>query len=204
MENKVVTIKCSFYADAIEVLGILESHGFRWRSGKQLLQLFSEWNIREYPIYLYLHCDSFYVTHGNGVPKMGIDADEIYSAQDFIRRNTEMTMKKEDLKNWMVVITREGYRYLVRISGTNKTFVGKGAYLNFDSYNSDLTNRVDEKFDIMKVYEYTRGDNALDDFWTFHVFNYDLIWVREEPVEMTVAEIEEKLGIKNLKIVKEG
>ena len=32
-----------------------------------------------------------------------------------------------------------------------------------------------------------------------------LIWeLKEKPVEMTIAEIESKLGIKNLKIIKEG
>jgi len=39
----------------------------------------------------------------------------------------------------------------------------------------------------------------------FSIDNRPLLWRREEPVtEMTITEIEQKLGIKNLKIVKEN
>lgn len=75
-----------------------------------------------------------------------------------------------------------------------------GCYLYYLDYNEDLTH--DNKLlDIMKVcqHEYV-GDN-----FRAHIINDtdNWTWVREEETIMTISEIEEKLGISNLKIKKE-
>lgn len=110
-------------------------------------------------------------------------------------------MKKSDLKNGAIVKTRNGFKYIL----INKRFINikfKG-FLPIGEYSEDLTMPEDEKqWDVMKVcqtnFEHVDfSDHVLDknpNHWT---------WEREEEVVMTISEIEEKLGIKGLKIKKE-
>lgn len=118
-------------------------------------------------------------------------------------------MTKSDLKDWMVVKTREGSNYMV--DNTHNILVSNDGWMPLDQYSNDLLCITDNDFDIVAVYEVTRpfavrfymkgvcdmkgvyGDSCLQTIWER----------KEHPTEMTVAEIEEKLGIKNLKIIKE-
>ena len=71
------------------------------------------------------------------------------------------------------------------------------------SYDDEL-NFYDSEFSIKKVYSLACCISNLLRSKDYTMRMAELLWEREEkPIEMTVAEIEKKLGIKNLKIVKE-
>ena len=111
-------------------------------------------------------------------------------------------MHKADLKDNMVVVLRndECCMYFKKWDA----LVDHNGSISFERYTDDLYFYAPydrDNFDIMKVYE-------LDDIHGFDFSEDDddmrLIWKRlEEPQEtvMTIAEIEEELGVKNLKIV---
>lgn len=120
----------------------------------------------------------------------------------------EKDIKKSDLKSGAIVETREGNKYILLLK--TKSYdnekpilvnLADGCYLYYLDYNEDLTH--DNKLlDIMKIcqHEYV-GDNI-----RCHILKQnenDWTWIREEETVMTISEIEEKLGISNLKIKKE-
>lgn len=80
--------------------------------------------------------------------------------------------------------------------------LNEGGYLEFSSYDENLKDCDDEYFDIMKVCqcEYV-GDNIISHILKQNEDNWT--WIREEETVMTISEIEEKLGISNLKIKKD-
>lgn len=125
-------------------------------------------------------------------------------------------MTKTELKTGMVVKYRCGaLRVVMRNDAEydqDAYLVGADGWTELRNLNEDLTvgdtlhtHRNDN--DIVAVYKvshmiYMRifnGECKLDDSF---VMDYGhLIWEREDPiVEMTIKEIEEKLGIKNLRI----
>lgn len=123
-------------------------------------------------------------------------------------------MTKADLKDWMIVETAEHSVFLV--DKTHGYLIHNCGHMSLSSYTDDLKHtNVYSKIDysIVKVYEPRLGSEFLLKLYLDGTVNnalqdieeaLNLIWERdEEPVEMTIAEIEEKLGIKNLKIVKE-
>ena len=72
---------------------------------------------------------------------------------------------------------------------------GRNAYISCAGALSDDETRTG--FKLVALYGY-----ATNYTW-FSTDNRPLLWQREKPAtEMTIAEIEEKLGVKNLKIVK--
>lgn len=123
-------------------------------------------------------------------------------------------MKKSDLKTGMMVVTRDNNEYMVMLNveydGTRKmvepsnVIVSKDGWMPLSKYGDDLrTYSAFDNLDIVEVYaplmtaSLWRKDLSDKKDWV-------CVWKREEPsVEMTIAEIEEKLGIKNLKIIKE-
>ena len=105
--------------------------------------------------------------------------------------------RRKDLKNGMVVETRDGDRFLV----IEKS--GVINFMNLDGTNHFVEKRMEDDMtfqglcdccDIMRIY---RGGVTLNDCKT----TKDLLWERKEPKEMTVAEIEAALGYP-VKVVK--
>ena len=126
-------------------------------------------------------------------------------------------MTKSELKTGMIVRYRYGALRVVMRNDTedydDAYLVGADGWTEIRNFNEDLT--FSEKFhvysnDIVAVYEVPNknymnifiGEYKLDDSF---VMDYGhLLWEREDPVvEMTIKEIEEKLGIQNLKIIEE-
>ena len=123
-------------------------------------------------------------------------------------------MTKSELKTGMIVRYRNGaLRVVMRNDAKcdhDAYLVGADGWTEFHHFNEDLT--FDEKFhahsnDIVAVYEVPNrsymnifcGEYKLDDSFVMEYGH--MLWEREDPVvEMTVREIEEKLGIKNLRI----
>ena len=107
-------------------------------------------------------------------------------------------MTKKDLRTGMFGIVGDGRgleKFFVVVN--DKLVYQQGGHDNISSLNDDLNygvyritkifNKLVYSFDLAKIYK-------CDQFYIF--------WERDS-IEMTVAEIEQKLGIKNLKIVKE-
>lgn len=118
-------------------------------------------------------------------------------------------MRKSNLENGAIVETRNGEKFILLFNcllfDNQKDLLislEDGGYVNFSNYNENLNNCSDKDHDIMKVCQnryvgYNICSHILkqnEDNWT---------WIREEETVMTISEIEEKLGISNLKIKKE-
>ncbi len=120
----------------------------------------------------------------------------------------EKDMKKSDLKNGAIVETRAVNKYILLLNTKYYDEIedllvnlAEGTNMSYSKYDDDLTASF-ELDDIMKVcqHEYV-GDNIRN-----HILKQDeddWTWNREEETVMTISEIEEKLGISNLKIKKE-
>lgn len=123
-------------------------------------------------------------------------------------------MKKSDLKTGMIVVTRDGEKYMVMLNVEYATItsilskpnviVSESGWMSLDNYFDDLKSLANgDEFDIVAVYSPLMAASL----WRKNLSDsgdWKCVWKREESsVEMTVAEIEEKLGIKNLKIIKE-
>ena len=120
-------------------------------------------------------------------------------------------MTKSELKTGMVVRYRDGRLRMVMKDTEHSEkdiVVGMDGWVPLDDYNEDLTYPPLSDIDIMYVYNvyqipsYTNlfnGDKLNDSY--IHDFG-NLIWYRTETetTEMTIKEIEEKLGVKNLRI----
>lgn len=104
---------------------------------------------------------------------------------------------KSDLKNRMVVETREHLFYIV----IGSCLVGVSDSINLNSYNKYLQNFHYYEKDIVKVYEPV---NRLDGFIRQPIDSHitatnsfmTLLWERQETKEVTMAEVEEKFGCK--------
>ena len=111
-------------------------------------------------------------------------------------------MTKADLKDGMVVKIRNGSAYLVWGSRLLR-FRG---HVDLNDYGNDLISNRDRDYDIMKVYDALSSKVLTLDFELEIIYGRlgQPIWERKEETIMTISEIEEKLGIKNLKIVGEN
>lgn len=116
-------------------------------------------------------------------------------------------MKKSDLRNGAIVEIRKGDKYMFISDAQNKhaknslISLKDGGYLNLDDYNDDLKDCDNAKYDIVKICQNDYVGNNFKDHVIKNTDNWT--WVRKEEVVMTISEIEEKLGIENLKIKKE-
>lgn len=81
---------------------------------------------------------------------------------------------KSDLKNRMVIENRRGEKRLV----IDDLLIGDLFYGELDSYNNNLTSRVNPEFDIMKVYK--------EIFILYNVrYASELIWERKDDAPRT-------------------
>ena len=201
---KAFKIWCEINEIRDKVLAKMESEGILWNSSSKPTE------------YTYVNNapTGFYVT----IDKRLSQSDSIGY---FERRNmyTEITpeeylggkkqMKKSDLKTGYIVTTREGEEYMVYLNvdtlfTQNDDIIVKSTgrcWNKLQFYKEDLTyyDSESERYDIVKV-EKANHPYCLQDM------NYDrsfreTLWEREEPKEMTVAEIEKLLGYP-VKIVK--
>jgi hypothetical protein len=118
-------------------------------------------------------------------------------------------MKKEDLRSGMIVQTRQGGFGMILLNTTNGDIIGGGTHTfnhnerlwkPLENLSDDLTSR-EYGNDIVKIY----NANANYIFGTFDTKLLTCIWERPvTPIEMTMDEIANKLGIDvdRLKIIK--
>lgn len=196
-------IRCNDANEFNKLMEILQEKGYVWNNGKNPTS-WSPYKCR-YPItfdtecYVYINDCKIKYDYGEITPTYFISLDS------FIIENggrTEMEkFTKMNLQDGMIVRTREG-RYYIYLR-TFDRFIRDDGFNELNDYNDDLTNKNGINiFDIMAVYS-TKTINGLDLREQVVGKNTSLIWIRQEPVIMTISEIEEKLGIKNLKVVAE-
>lgn len=122
-------------------------------------------------------------------------------------------MTKSELKTGMIVRYLDGSLRVIMRNDTkyyNEAYlVGADGWTEIHHFNEDLTfgdayhahcNDIVAVYDVsnMSYMHIFRGKCKLDNSF---VMDYGhLLWEREPVVEMTIKEIEEKLGIKNLRI----
>lgn len=106
----------------------------------------------------------------------------------------EFTLK--DLKPGMVVEYRNKDKRLVVLVSGELHFIGSnGVFPSIkEGYNDDLTYKVDDELDIIKVYK-VEILSALDTMFNTSNHCLKLIWEREEVKEVTMQEIADKFGI---------
>ena len=118
-------------------------------------------------------------------------------------------MKKSDLRSGMIVEIRDGTNYLVMLNpsceGWELISIDSGDLVSLSSFNEDLTCKgTIREIDIVKVYKLGLFICDIITNTSVAMKHKKLIWERDEAqTEMTIAEIEAKLGVKNLKIIKE-
>lgn len=165
-------------------------------------------------------CDSYLVYfdgwngghNGNDVCRGKYEGDHcwyLYGQDLELIERGENIMKKSDLENGAIVEIRNGDKYILlfnccKYGDKEDLFISlnNGGYLNFSNYNENLNDCDDKDYDIMKVCQ----NNYVGNNIRSHILKQDKddwTWIREEETVMTISEIEEKLGISNLKIKKE-
>lgn len=196
-------IHCNNENEFNKLMQILQDKGYIWNTGE---------NPTSWSPYKCVHSIGFdtgcyvYINDYNYKIKFGeVTPTYFISLDSFIIENggrTEMeNFTKMNLQDGMIVRTRGG-RYYIYLR-TFGRFIRDNGFNELNDYNDDLTykNGIDI-FDIMAVYS-IKTINSLDLRGQIVGKNASLIWTRQEPVIMTISEIEEKLGIKNLKVVAE-
>lgn len=120
-------------------------------------------------------------------------------------------MTKKDIRPGMVVEFRNGTKALaVKVEmGSNHEeriiFIEPTGFMDLDSYNENLLVEVQwpytkeelDKWDIMKIYD-TDQKHGLDTNGLFSdkcIKEFELLWLREEIVEISLAEISEKFNV---------
>ena len=106
-------------------------------------------------------------------------------------------MTKSDLRTGMIATTRRRGQYVVILGLYDFTDLminrETGCYIRLDYINEDLTCKFGEEFDITKVEAHSMAYRC----WPKYNDKPDkLLWKRQTPKKMTVAEIEEILGYK--------
>lgn len=181
-----------------KAMQILNNLGYKWRSGQEC----SRWKpgiVKDEelisPIFLYLSSESSTITYTEEENGTEEDREEAASFLEFFN-----TVPKAGLENGMIIKTVND-EYLMYFKEFGK-FIANDGFTSMGSYKDDLTNGVNHEYDVVAIYKLTDLHN-FDDFGLAVKLYGELVWERPKPVEMTIAEIEKKLGIKNLKIVKE-
>ena len=109
------------------------------------------------------------------------------------------------LKTGLVVQTREENYYLVLVTEDETLFVRECGYMSANQYDDNLicTAWNHDEYDIMKVIDPITITKLQPEALVTGIRDYDVLWECNDEVVMTIAEIEKKLGIKNLRIAED-
>lgn len=196
MRERIIFIKSK--EEFEKTMQILDNLGYKWCSGQKC----SRWKpgiVRDEklinPIFLYLSPGDSVITYNEEEGGTEEDREKAVSFLEFFN-----TVPKAGLENSMIIKTAND-EYFMYFKEFGK-FITDDRFIPIDTYKDDLTNGIHHKYDVVAIYKLTdlhyfgHFASAVEDYG-------ELVWERPVPVEMTIKEIEEKLGIKNLKIVKE-
>lgn len=198
MIEETYNIWCENRNEFSELMKFLHSKGYKWASGMPAL----EWD----PYFLAFRDDAGvaikitafpqtirygFVNHGDNMSFTAFMIKEGIKVDKFT---------KSDLEDGMIMKTRDD-RYYMYFKKFNRGLRYEG-YISIDDYTNNLSysSLAPSSSDIVAVYS---PESLISlDFESYSAY-LNLIWERTEEVVMTISEIEEKLGIKNLKVVSE-
>lgn len=116
----------------------------------------------------------------------------------------DMSFTKKDLRTGDIVITRNGWKYMIMLNGSDGR--KKWDYLcnmkrdskeDFDRYCDNMKHKYNNDWDIMEVYR----PGCFNRPWEYDIDCATPIYTREEVKEMTVEEISKALGYE-VKVIK--
>lgn len=176
---------CKTAAEAKSFCRYLHEHGKTWRSGDSYI---SKTNYGKYKVYDF-NCGEYgdiaWFQHNNYT---------ILEWADFMHSE----FYKDNFRTGDVIQRRDGKIGIV--NAYLETIVFKDGWDDLNNFHYDLTSTCNfDELDIMAV---RRPNDKCD--CNFNAFKYKqgtLVYEREEPVEMTLAEVCKLLG-KNIKIIK--
>lgn len=136
-----------------------------------------------------------YVIH-DGKLKFDCGNSKIVNFEDIDFGGNNMQFTKNNLEVGQFVILRDERRFLVLKTEGGQYYLSnsESCFINLDNFNDDLTNKTDTDSNVMKVCVPSSPDNLCGILSGFT--HGKLIWEREEIVELTVAQISERLGYK--------
>lgn len=187
-------IHCKTEEEAKELIKLAYEQGFKWIGGSDNddthFNVYYEDTIYLLGVFSSSHNDIVYGTINSK------NKNEVIEYSDLIKRDYK-DFKKSDLKNGMVVETREGKRYLVHnnklLHSDGNTYMALDGVSGFDDDLKD-TYAYDNRYDIMRVYKskaHLLKLLFLDNYLT-------LIWEREEKQEeKTELKISDYVKIKS-------
>ena len=180
-----------------EAMKMLDNLGYQWYDGDSCTSGWKPSSGVNKLIYLILQSNNKTIT----ISTIGEEPEEcenIVSLKEFMTQ-FPLSFTKEDLEDGMIMKTRDN-RYYMYFKKFNRGLRYEG-FISLDDYDDDLTcYRYINDYDIVAVYN---PENLTTLDFVSWVKYHDPIWKRPEKVRMTIKEIEEKLGIKNLEIIKE-
>lgn len=116
----------------------------------------------------------------------------------------DMSFTKKDLHTGDIVITRNGWKYVVMLNGFDgfKSWdylcnMKRDSQEAFDRYFDNMKHKYTRNWDIMKVYR----PGCFNRPWEYDIDCATPIYIREEVKEMTVEEISKALGYE-VKVIK--
>ena len=107
-------------------------------------------------------------------------------------------MKKEDLKSGMLIQFRNNEIAMV----IGDQLAQKHDWHHLAWWKNDLSFEDNEKHDIIKVSKILHQSNIKPINWTEATLNKYILWERQQPKEYTIQQIEELIGVSNIKIIK--
>ena len=200
MSRMVRTIRCDNTEEYEKLAPMLSTRGYRWESGEDPM----EWNPysrepKNAKCYINLY-SNYIIRYDDKDNYMDAISVTEYRIKEGL---TVDKFTKADLQDGMIMKLRDGRCYMY-FKKCNRGVRYEG-FIPIDDYNDDLTyngsccGSCDSAYDIVAVY----SPETLTTLDVASQIKYsNLIWKRPKEVVMTIAEIEKKLGITNLKIVK--
>lgn len=177
--NNIIAVHCETKEEAEDFCKKMHEQGMKWNSGTSYL---GRTNFDSYFDQMCYYGDGEY----SGLKYAKEKGYEILEWSDYMQK--EFT--KADLKDGMVIETREKGRYLV----LGNRVIRNSGYTSLNGYGDDLTEcRYHNKsYDIVRVFK-VRNDcvHKLDAL--FHDENLQVIWERKETKRMTAEEMLQKL-----------
>lgn len=187
-------IHCKTEEEAKELIKLAYKQGFKWYNGedkdKTNFNVYYDDTVYLLGVFSSSHNDIVYGTINSK------NKNEVIEYSDLIKRDYK-DFKKSDLKNGMVVETREGKKYLVHnnklLHSNGNTYMALDGISGFDDDLKD-TYAYDDRYDIMRVYKSKAHLLKL----LFDSNYLTLIWEREEKIEeKTELKISDYVKIKS-------
>ena len=178
---------CKTEEEAKSFCEYLHKCGLKWSSGDSYFDKTNWEHYKANTVYDFnddTFCDIRYFQRNNYI---------ILEWEDFMNN----TFTKADLKTGDIIKRRNGDVEIVNLE--LDMLICKSGWNDLDNIREDLTCKISEEFDIVAVRRPITKVNC-----QFDAFKYGhgtLVYEREEPVEMTLAEVCKLLG-KNIKIIK--